>query len=126
MNVDSIIYQNLEHLIETTGVTEHQCILSCGLNSNFFSNYRNGKTKHFKIHDIIELAHLFEVDLNYLCDFKNTRNEFFVPKYKLQKRDEKTLLAAFKRLDPVGRINVADAISREINNSKERLKQQKS
>lgn len=125
MNIDSIIYQNLEHLIEKNGLTEHQCAISCGLNLNYFVNYRKGRTKHFKIHDLIELANFFDVDLDYLCSFKNTRDDFFTPKYKLNQRDEKMLLSAFKRLDPVGRIVVADAISAEIENSKSRNKQRK-
>jgi len=125
MNIDSVIFQNIEHLIETTGITEHQCVLACNLNSNFFTNYKKGKTKHFKIHDIVEIARFFEVDLAYLCDFANTRDDFFVSKHKLNKRDEKTLLVAFKRLDPVGRIVVADAINAEIENSKMRNKAKK-
>ncbi len=125
MNVDSIIYQNLEHLLEKNGITERQCLIPCGLNLNYFVNYRKGRTKHFKIHDLMILADFFDVDINYLCCFKNTRDEFFVPKYKLKQRDEKMLLSAFKRLDPVGRIIVADAINTEIQNSKLRNKQEK-
>ena len=125
MTIDSIIFQNIEHLIETTGVTEHQCVLSCRLNSNFFTNYKKGKTKHFKICDIVEIARFFDVDISYLCDFGNARDDFFMPRYKLNKRDEKTLLAAFKRLDPVGRIMVADAINAEIENTKIRNKAKK-
>ena len=125
MNVDSIIYRNLEHMLEKNGITEKQCATDCGLNLNYFVNYRKKRTKHFKIHDLVKLADYFEVDINYLCDFKNTRDEFFVPNYKLRQRDEKMLLAAFKRLDPVGRILVADAINAEIENSKLRRKQGK-
>ena len=125
MNVDSIIYRNLEHLLEKNGITERQCVISCGLNLNFFVNYRKKRTKHFKIHDLAKLADFFDVDIGYLCDFRNTRDEFFVPMYKLKQRDEKMLLAAFRRLDPVGRIVVADAISAEIENSKKRQKQEK-
>ncbi|MCR4719853.1 MAG: hypothetical protein K5768_09520 [Firmicutes bacterium] len=125
MNVDSIIYQNLEHLLEKNGITERQCVVTCGLNLNYFVNYRKGRTKHFKIHDLMVLADFFDVDINYLCSFKNTRDEFFVPKYKLKQCDEKMLLAAFKRLDAVGRIIVADSINAEIENSKQRKKQGK-
>ena len=71
------------------------------------------------------LADFFGVDIGYLCSYKNSRDEFFVPKYKMKQRDEKMLLAAFKRLDPVGRIIVADAINAEIANSKLRNKQGK-
>ena len=125
MNVDSIIYQNLEHLLEKNGITERECVIDCGLNLNFFVNYRKKRTKHFKIHDLVKLAEFFDADIGYLCNFKNTRDEFFVPKYKLRQRDEKMLLAAFRRLDPVGRIVVADAINAEIENSKLRKKQGK-
>lgn len=124
MNVDSIIYRNLEHLLEKNGITEKRCAIDCGLNLNYFVNYRKKRTKHFKIHDLVKIADYFEVDISYLCDFKNTREEFFVPNYKLRQRDEKMLLAAFKRLDPVGRILVADAINAEIENSKQRRKQE--
>jgi len=120
MNVDSIIYRNLEHLLEKNGITEKDCAIDCGLNLNYFVNYRKKRTKHFKIHDLVKLADYFEVDISYLCDFKNTRDEFFAPNYRLRQRDEKMLLAAFKRLDPVGRILVADAINAEIENSKRR------
>ena len=123
MNIDSIVYQNLEHLLEKNGITERQCATTCGLNLNYFVNYRKKRTKHFKIHDLMILADFFDVDMNYLCSFKNARDEFFVPKYKLKQRDEKMLLAAFRRLDPVGRIMVADAINAEIENSKLRAKQ---
>ena len=123
MNIDSIVYQNLEHLLEKNGITERQCATTCGLNLNYFVNYRKKRTKHFKLHDLMILADFFDVDMNYLCSFKNARDEFFVPKYKLKQRDEKMLLAAFRRLDPVGRIMVADAINAEIENSKLRAKQ---
>lgn len=123
MNIDSVIYQNLEHLLDKNGITERQCVISCGLNLNYFVNYRKKRTKHFKIHDLMILADFFDVDINYLCDYKNSRDEFFVPKYKLKQRDEKMLLSAFRRLDPVGRILVADAINKEIENSKLRLKE---
>lgn len=123
MNVDSVIFQNLEHLLEKNGITERQCVISCGLNLNYFANYRKKRTKHFKIHDLMVLADFFDVDINYLCNYKNSRDEFFVPKYKLKQRDEKMLLAAFRRLDPVGRILVADAINAEIENSRKRLKE---
>ena len=123
MNIDSVIYQNLEHLLDKNGITERQCVISCGLNLNYFVNYRKKRTKHFKIHDLMVLADFFDVDINYLCDYKNSRDEFFVPKYKLKQRDEKMLLSAFRRLDPVGRILVADAINKEIENSKLRLKE---
>ncbi|MBR0276871.1 MAG: hypothetical protein IJQ50_00200 [Clostridia bacterium] len=118
-----MIYQNLEHLLDKNGITERQCVISCGLNLNYFVNYRKKRTKHFKIHDLMILADFFDVDINYLCDYKNSRDEFFVPKYKLKQRDEKMLLSAFRRLDPVGRILVADAINKEIENSKLRLKE---
>ena len=123
MNIDSVIYQNLEHLLEKNGITERQCVISCGLNLNYFVNYRKKRTKHFKVHDLMILADFFDVDINYLCSYKNSRDEFFVPKYKLKQRDEKMLLSAFRRLDPVGRILVADAINKEIENSKKRLKE---
>lgn len=123
MNVDSIIYRNLEHLLEKNGITEKQCATDCGLNLNYFVNYRKKRTKHFKVHDLVKLAEYFEVDISYLCSFKNTRDEFFTPSYKLRQRDEKMLLAAFKRLDPVGRIVVSDAISAEIENSKLRRRE---
>lgn len=123
MNIDTIIYQNITHLLEKNGVTERQCTLHCRLNPNFFLNFRNGKTKHFRVCDIDSIAKLFEVDINYLCQYKNTRDDFFLPRNKLKTRDEKILLAAFRRLDPVGRIIVADAINEEIKNTKERHKQ---
>ena len=123
MSVDGVIYQNLEHLLEKNGITERQCAITCGLNLNYFVNYRKKRTKHFKVHDLMVLADFFGVDINYLCSYKNARDDFFVPKYKLKQRDEKMLLAAFRRLDPVGRILVADAINAEIENSKIRLKE---
>ena len=125
MNIDSIIYKNLEHLLEKNGISEKDCATDCGLNLNYFVNYRKNRTKHFKIHDLVKLADYFEVDINYLCDYKNTRDKFFAPSYKLRQRDEKMLLAAFKKLDPVGRILVTDAINAEIENSKERRKLKK-
>ena len=124
MNIDSVVYRNIIHLLEKNGVTERQCALSCRLNPNYFLNFRNGKTKHFRICDLYAIAQLFEVDINYLCEYKNTRDEFFIPKTKLRQRDEKVLMTAFKRLDPVGRIYVADAINAEIENTKIRYKQQ--
>lgn len=125
MNVDSIIYRNLEQLLEKNGITERECAIDCGLNPNYFSNYRAKRTKHFKIHDLVRLAGFFDVDISYLCDFKNTRDEFFTPSYKLRRCDEKMLLAAFKRLDPTGRANISSAINAELENSKLRKKQGK-
>lgn len=125
MTVDSIVFRNLEHLLQKNGITEKQCTLCCGLNGNYFVNYRKKRTKHFKIHDLMKLAIFFDVDMNYLCSFSNTSEDFFMPKYTLKVRDEKKLLAGFKRLDPVGRIVIADEINKEIENSKAREKERR-
>lgn len=125
MRIESIIYENLEHLIEINGITERMCILNCNLSQAFFSNYRNGINKHFKIHDIYELSRFFDVSMDYLCNFKNTRDEFFVPKYKMKPCEEKILLHAFRRLDYVGRIKVADAINAEMENVRAREKERR-
>ena len=100
-------------------------MISCGLNFNFLSNYRSKKTKHFKVCDIARIAELFDVSLDYLCQYKNSKEEFFVKKYKLRKRDEKILLRSFKRLDGVSRIGVAEIMNQELQNTKMREKQRK-
>lgn len=125
MDIDKIIFQNLEHLIESNGITEHLCTLSCNLPPNFFSNFKSGKCKHFKMCDVYKLAVFFEVSPDYLCQYKNTRDEFFVPEYKMKPNDEKVLLRAFKRLDECGRINVAQAIHDEMNAVRKREKARK-
>lgn len=128
MNIDGIVYQNMMHLIEKNGITEHLCTVACGLNPNFFVNYRKGRTKHFRICDLISIAAFFEVNIDYLCRFENTREEMFRPKYKLRPRDEKVLLYRFRQLDPEGRINAAVTIYEEYKRSRLRIKdkQQKS
>ena len=65
----------------------------------------------------------FDVSLDYLCQYKNTKDDFFRPTYKLKPRDEKIILNAFKKLDPVGRINVADVINAELIETKKREKE---
>ena len=123
MNIDSIVYQNIRHLLDKYGISERNCTLCCRLNPNFFSNYRKGVTKHFRICDIIELARFFDVSVDYLCKYGNTRDEFFVPHHKLLIRDEKILMNAFKKLDPVSRIAVTDVLAEETKNTRLRRKQ---
>ncbi len=123
MTTDEIVYLNLMHLIEKNGLNERVCTGCCDISPNYFVNYRKGRTKHFKIRDLIKLAVFFDVSLDYLCQYKNTKDEFFRPTYKLKSRDEKVLLYAFKKLDPVGRINVSDAINQELLETKQREKE---
>lgn len=123
MTTDEIVYLNLIHLIEKNGLTERICTGCTDVSPNFFVNYRKGRTKHFRICDIIKFAAFFEVSLDYLCQYKNTKDEFFRPKYKLKPRDERVILYAFKKLDPVGRINVSDAINAELAETKKREKE---
>lgn len=124
MTTDEIVYLNLMHLIEKNGINERICTGCTGVGPNYFLNYRKGRTKHFKIRDLVKLAAFFEVSLDYLCQYKNTKDEFFRPNYKLKPRDEYVLLYAFKKLDPVGRINVSEAINAELLETKKREKEQ--
>ncbi len=128
MNIDSIVYRNMEHLLTKYGISERLCTISCNLNPNFFVNYRKGRTKHFRICDLISVAAFFEVSMDYLCQYKNVSDEFFQPKHKLKPRDEKVIMNGIHKLDPIGRINIAAALNAEIKASKERLhtRQQKS
>ena len=129
MNIDNIVYQNIMHLIEKNGITEHLCTVSCGLNPNYFVNYRKGRTKHFRICDLVSIAAFFGVTVDHLCRYKNIRdNDIFRPKYKLKPRDEKVLLYSFRQLDPEGRAKAAIEIYKEYELSKARIKekQQKS
>ncbi len=123
MTIDSIVYQNMEHLIEKSGISERLCTTACNLGPNFFVNYRKGRTKHFRICDLIEIAAFFEVSLDYLCHYENTRDDMFLPKQKLKPRDEKVIMHGIRRLDPVGRINIAEHLNEEIKASRERIKQ---
>lgn len=123
MTTDEIVYLNLMHLIEKNGITERICTGCAEISPNYFVNYRKSRTKHFRICDLVKLAAFFDVSIDYLCQYKNTKDEFFRPNYKLKKRDEKVLLYAFKKLDPVGRINVSDAINAELQESKKREKE---
>ena len=124
MTTDEIVYLNLMHLIAKNGINERICTGCTELSPNFFLNYRKGRTKHFRVCDLIKLASFFEVSLDYLCQYKNTKDEFFRPNYKLKPRDEYVLLYAFKKLDPVGRINVSEAINAELSETKKREKEQ--
>ncbi len=123
MTTDEIVYLNLMHLIEKNGLNERICTGCCEVSPNFLVNYRKGRTKHFKIRDLVKFADFFDVSLDYLCQYKNTKDEFFRPKYKMKSRDEHVLLYAFKKLDPVGRINVSDAINKELEETKKREKE---
>lgn len=123
MTVDEAIYRNIMHLLDKNGISERLCTTCCDLNPGFFINYRKSKTKHFKICDIASIASFFEVSVDYLCRYKNSSEDFFRPKHKLKPRDEKVLIAGIRRLDPEGRIRIADAIHAEIERSKERDKQ---
>lgn len=125
MTVDEAIYRNITHLLEINGISERNCLISCGLNFNFFSNYRSKKTKHFRVCDIACIAELFDVSIDYLCQYKNSKEEFFVKKYKLRKRDEKVLLRSFRKLDGVSRISVAEIMNQELEHTKLREKQRK-
>ena len=122
MTVDEAIYRNIMHLLEKNGISERNCLLSCDLGFNFFTNYRSKKSKHFKVCDIAKIASLFEVSIDYLCDSKNSSDDFFKPKYKLRKRDEKVMMTAFKKLDRESRVYVADFINEEMKNTKAREK----
>lgn len=121
MNIDTIVYHNMQHLLEKHGISERLCTIACDLNPNFFVNFRKGRTKHFRICDLMAVAIFFEVSIDYLCSFKNTQDELFVPKYKLKPRDEKVIMHGIKQLDPVGRINIALALNAELEAKKERL-----
>ena len=123
MTTDEIVYLNLMHLIEKNGITEKICTGCCELSPNYFTNYRKHRTKHFRICDLKKLAVFFEVSLDYLCQYKNTKDEFFRPTYKLKQRDERVILNAFKKLDPVGRINVSALINAELEETKKREKE---
>ena len=123
MTTDEIVYLNLTHLIEKNGINENVCTTCCDLNLNFFTNYRKHRTKHFRICDLKKLAVFFDVSLDYLCQYKNTKDDFFRPVYKLKPRDEKIILNAFKKLDPVGRIHVSEAINKELIETKKREKE---
>ena len=123
MTTDEIVYLNLTHLIEKNGITENICTTCCDISSNFFTNYRKHRTKLFRICELKKLAVFFDVSLDYLCQYKNTKDDFFRPTYKLKPRDEKIILNAFKKLDPVGRINVADVINAELIETKKREKE---
>lgn len=122
MTVDEAIYRNITHLLEKNGISERNCLICCDLNFNFFSNYRSKKTKHFRVCDIAKIAALFDVSIDYLCEYKNSKEEFFVKKYKLRKRDEKVLMRAFKRLDNESRIGVSEIMNTELKNTKAREK----
>ncbi|MDD6736287.1 MAG: hypothetical protein PUE13_08285 [Clostridiales bacterium] len=125
MNVDTVIYNNVERLIEEYGLSESTCTAQCGLSANFFTNFRKGTTKHFKVCDVIELAVFFGVSLDYLCDYKNTRSDFFMPKQKMVPCDEKRLVAAFKKLDATGRSVICQALGEEIKNTRKRFRNRK-
>ena len=125
MNVDMIIYQNIERLIEEYGLSERICIDRCGLSRNFFCSHRNGTSKHFKVCDIVNIAVFFDVTMDYLCDYKNTRKDFFIPKYTMKGYDEKRLIAAFKSLDPQGKFNVTEQVNKELEEMHKRARQNK-
>lgn len=114
INIDSVVYRNMMSLIEKNGISEHMCIMSCGLNSNFFVNYRQGKTKHFKICDLVKIAAFFGVTPDYLCRYENINDEPFRRKYVPNPTDEKILLNAIRRLSPEGRIHLADFLHNEL------------
>lgn len=116
MTIDNIIYNNIKKLIEDYGFTERICIDACGLGSCFFTNYRSGGTKHFKVKDVAEIADFFNVSIDYLCGLGNTRDNFFVKKPDIPKDDVKRLTASFKKLDAEGRIAVAEAINTALEN----------
>ena len=123
--IDRVIYANILSLLDSRGISEHKCITACSLNSCYFSNFKKGITKHFRICDVLKIAQFLEVTLDDLCKTDESINSLFVPRYKLLSRDEKILTSAFKKLDPVGRIKAAEFINKEIIRSKERVRQQK-
>ncbi len=125
MNIDAIIYRNTEKLIEKYGLSERICIEHCELSQNFFSGHRNGTIKHVKVCDLANIARFFGVTMDYMCDIKNTRSNFFMPVYKMEGYDEKRLIAAFKKLDPQGKFNVTELINKEMEETHKRAKQNK-
>lgn len=124
-NVDSIVYRNMMRLLAENGYSESQVTSVLGLNPHFFSNYRNGKTKHFRICDLAVIAEYFEVSLDYLCEFKNTRDDFFIHKNKILRKNEKILMTGIKKLDAESKLVVTDTIASELKKSKARIRQQK-
>ncbi len=121
--IDKIVYSNIKNYLEQRGITEHQCIIACSLNSSYFSNLRKGITKHFRMCDVVKIARFLEVPLEDICKYNYDSDELFMPRYKLLSRDEKVLTHAFKKLDPIGRINAAEFINEEFKRTKERAKQ---
>ncbi len=120
MNIDNVIYNNIVKLIEENGLTEKICMERCELNKDFLTNYRRGRCQHFKACDVVKIARLFGVSPDYLCDFKNTRKDFFIAKSVMEKCDEKRLSESFGRLDLISKSNIADAIAEELENTRRR------
>lgn len=94
MNNSQKILDILLQSIQKKNTTEKKCLLDCGINTSFLTDWKGGRLKNPAYDKIVKLAEYLEIDLNYLftgidCTSKTTTIE--LPQPKLSKNEEEML-----------------------------------
>jgi phage repressor protein C with HTH and peptisase S24 domain len=79
------------HNIQNVGLTEKECLISCGINTSFLTDWKSNKIKTPSYDKIVKLSRFLNIDLNQLL--LGSRFE--------QTEEEKILLKYFNELKPM-------------------------
>lgn len=91
------ILQNIQNI----GITEKECLKSCGINTSFLTDWKNEKIKNPSVDKIIKLAVFLNIDLYDLFLGKN-------PAVKNLNEKEKKLLNDYNCLNDEDKIRVSE------------------
>lgn len=88
-NSQEILNIIMQH-IDKSGKTSKECLISCGINTSFLTDWKNGKIKTPSYDKVVKLAEFLNIDLSFL----------FIGKEKSPSlpNDEQELLSYYKKL----------------------------
>ena len=66
MNNSKVILSILLQSIQKRGITEKDCLKSCGINTSFLTDWKTEKIKNPSIDKVVKLAIFLDLDLNEL------------------------------------------------------------
>lgn len=100
MNDSQIILKIIVEKINEVGLTEKDCLKSCGIGLNFLTDWKSGKSKFPSYDKIVKLSQYLNIDLDYLflnkkaSKYTFTKSDIdFINKFKtLNDIDQKRIL----------------------------------
>lgn len=93
MNSSQEILDIIIHYIDKSGKTEKECLISCGINTSFLTDWKKGKLKTPAYDKIVKLAIFLEIDIEWLFTGKEKR-----PSTELNDEDAAELMDIFSDL----------------------------